>query len=304
MANAERLSEMVQRLRAPNPGPMTLTGTNSYLVGAGQEMAVIDPGPDIPSHLQDLVDTAQATGATIGLILITHGHPDHFPGAAKLQAMTGAPIAAFKNAEFAHDLPLKDGQRVLVGDATLIALYTPGHAVDHLCYFLEEEDALFTGDNILGEGTTAIAPPRGDMVAYLRSLHQLEQDWGHAEVIYPGHGPTISDPTAKIQEYLQHRQLREQQILQAIEGGKDTIKQIVAQIYAETDKRLWPAAARQVMAHLQKLQQEGKVAATEVGFDAEENALLNPDGLIDPVVAAELGFKSHTSEMSYRYQSS
>lgn len=297
----ERLSERVACLRAANPGPMTLTGTNSYLVGTGGEVAVIDPGPVMPDHLQALVEAATQQQATINLILVTHGHPDHYPGAAELHRMTGAPIAAFKNAEFAHDLALNDGQRLRVGDCTLITLFTPGHAHDHLCFYLEEENALFTGDLILGTGTTVVAPPKGNMSAYFRSLFQLDQDWSQAEIIYPGHGPAITNPSDKIREYIKHRQLREQQVLQAIGGGASTVSQMVTQIYAEVDKRLWPAAARQVLAHLNKLEGEGKIYITTAEISADDVALLRPAGVFDPVVAAELGFGTEPVEANYRY---
>ena len=297
----ERLSDLVQLLRAPNPGPMTLTGTNSYLVGSGRELAVIDPGPELGEHLQRLVDVATAQQATISLILVTHGHPDHFPGAARLHELTGAPVAAFKEANFPYDLALKDGQRLLVGEVTLIALYTPGHAPDHLCFYLEEEDALFTGDLILGSGSVVVAPPRGDMAAYLRSLYQLDQDWSHAETIYPGHGPAIANPVAKIREYIRHRTEREKQILAALRRGLNTIPQLVSEIYVDTERKLWPAAARQVLAHLDKLVAEGKVKASVSEPDPAEAALLNPEGVFDPVVSAELGFKSGEVTPAYRY---
>jgi glyoxylase-like metal-dependent hydrolase (beta-lactamase superfamily II) len=297
----ERLSDFVQLLRAPNPGPLTLTGTNSYLVGSGRTIAVIDPGPVLEEHLQRLVEVATAQQATISLILVTHGHPDHFPGAARLHELTGAPIAAFREASFQHDIALKDGQRLSVGEVTLIALYTPGHAPDHLCFYLEEEEALFTGDLILGSGTVVVAPPRGDMVAYLRSLYQLDQDWSHAETIYPGHGPAINNPVAKIREYIRHRSDRERQILASLRRGFTTIPQLVSDIYVETDKKLWPAAARQVLAHLDKLVAEGKVKASHSGFDPADAALLNPEGVFDPVVSAELGFKPGATTPTYHY---
>jgi len=289
----ERLSPLVQRLRAPNPGPMTLTGTNSYIIGAGgngREVMVLDPGPDIQSHLEELVAAAEAIEAKIGMIVVTHGHPDHYPGAAKLHEMTGAPVAAYYGARFPHDLPLKDGQHLKTADATLIAIFTPGHAVDHLCYYLEEEDALFTGDLILGYGTVIVAPPKGDMAQYLHSLHKLDQDWSQAEVIYGGHGPEISNPTAKIREYLNHRQAREKQLVGALQAGASTVAEIVAAIYQDVDKKLWPAAARQVMAYLIMLEQQKRVQVSEErAATDEEQTLLNPEGIIDPVAAAELG---------------
>ncbi len=307
-SQVDRLSELVVRVRASNPGPMTLTGTNSYIIGkggTGHEVVVIDPGPNLPVHLEALVATAAEMEAKIGMILVTHGHPDHFPGAAKLQEMTGAPVAAYYGATFPHDLPLKDGQHVRLpnSDATLIAIFTPGHAVDHLCYYLEEEDALFTGDLILGYGTVIVAPPKGDMAQYLHSLHKLDQDWGQTEVIYGGHGPEITDPTAKIREYINHRKARENQLVGALQAGATTVPEIVEKIYQDIDKRMWPAAARQVMAYLIMLEEQGRIRQVndERAPTPEEEAILNPQTVIDPVAAAELGIEP-TKEKVRQYQ--
>lgn len=291
----DQLSPLVQRLRAPNPGPMTLTGTNTYILGAGgngNEVSVIDPGPKIESHLETLVETVKNMEARIGTILVTHGHPDHFPGAVRLKEMTGAPVAAYFTATFPHDLPLRDGMQVRTNDTTIKSIFTPGHAVDHLCYYLEEEDALFTGDLILGYGTTIVAPPKGDMSLYLHSLHKLEQDWGLTEVIYGGHGPEITNPGAKIREYLTHRQARLDQLLAAMQAGATTVPEIVEKIYQDVDKRMWPAAARQVMAYLVMLEQQGRIKVNEERAATEqETAILNPGGVVDPVAAAELGIE-------------
>ncbi len=298
----DKLSERVTRVRAANPGPMTLTGTNSYIIGAGPEVIVLDPGPDMAVHLETIVATAEKMDARISLIVITHGHPDHFPGAAKLKEMTGAPVAAYYAAKFPHDLSLKDGQHLRASDSKLIAIFTPGHAYDHLCYYLEEEDALFTGDMILGVGTVIVAPPKGNMAQYLRSLNILEQDWGHASVIYGGHGPEVNEPASKIREYIKHRQAREKQLVAAMQGGASTVPEIVAQIYQDVDKRLWPAAARQVLAYLLMLEEQGRVKILEErAANAEEQALLNPEGVIDPVAAAELGIES-TREQVKKYE--
>ncbi len=295
----EKLSPMVQRFRAPNPGPMTLTGTNSYLIGRpGEEMAVLDPGPQMESHLESLVTTARNSGSPITTILVTHGHPDHFPGAALLKALTGARVGAFRKAEFPHDLNLEDGSEIKVGTATLKAIFTPGHAVDHLCFFLEEEEALFTGDMILGTGTVIVAPPRGDMALYLNSLEILKHHWSRAKVIYGGHGPAVPDPAAKIQEYLTHREVRKLQLLKALEGGASTIPEMVSQIYQDVDKKLWPAAARQVLAYLVMLEARGQVKTTgETLATPEDLNLLNPTGVIDPTAAAELGFGQRTEKI-------
>jgi len=301
---SERLSPLVQRLRAPNPSPLTLTGTNSYLVGVegGRERVVIDPGPSLPLHLEALVGIAEKAQAKISLIAVTHDHPDHYPGAVRLREMTGARIAAYQGTTFPYDLPLEDGSYLQTAAATLLAIFTPGHSPDHLCFYLEEEKALFTGDLILGSGTVVVAPPKGDMADYLRSLHKLEEGWGEAQVIYGGHGPEITNPSAKIREYLNHRKAREKQLLAALQAGATTLPEIVAQIYQEVDKRIWPAAARQVMAYLIMLEEQGLLdAGEERPATLEEEALLNPQGIFDPLVLAELGLEPGGEKVrSYR----
>lgn len=295
----ERLSPLVQRLRAPNPGPMTLTGTNSYIVGQGPDYIVIDPGPDIDSHVQSLAGAVRRAGGVIKLILVTHSHPDHYPGALDLSRLVGAPIAAYTGAAFPHPINLEDGQSVAAGGATLTAIFTPGHAADHLCFFLAEEKALFTGDNILGTGTTVVAPPKGDMADYLASLRLLDTGWSHAAVIYGGHGPEIKNPAAKIKEYLAHRLARQQQLMTALAAGESTIAQLVERIYQDVDRRLWPAAARQVLAYLLMLEQEGTIRVSEVVANDDDQAgqaLLNPAGSLDPVAAAELGISHQAGQ--------
>jgi glyoxylase-like metal-dependent hydrolase (beta-lactamase superfamily II) len=297
----ERLSPLVQRLRAPNPGPMTLTGTNSYIVGQGREYFVIDPGPDIESHVLALAKAVSQAGGQIKRILVTHGHPDHYPGALSLSRLTGALVAAHSNATFPHTLDLADGQLVQADGATLTAIFTPGHAVDHLCFFLAEEKALFTGDNILGQGTTVVAPPKGNMADYLASLRLLDTLWSHAQVIYGGHGPEITNPSAKIKEYLAHRQARQQQLISALASGTSTIAQLVERIYQDVDRRLWPAAARQVLAYLIMLEREGQVKAVEVAGLTGESWLDSTASIdIDPVAAAELGLSSQTGSQQER----
>ena len=296
----ERLSPLVECLRAPNAGPLTLTGTNTYLVGQGAGRVVIDPGPLIESHLQTLLAHVKEQAATIELILVTHGHPDHYPGAARLQELTGAPVAAYQDAPFAHDINLADGAIIEKGGIQLQAIFTPGHAPDHLCYFLTEEAGLFSGDHILGTSTTVIAPPRGDMSDYLASLELLLQHWSQARTIYPGHGPVINDPTAKVQEYLQHRRLRQQQVVDALHQSAKTVPQLVEQIYQNVDHRLWPAAARQVLAYLIMLERQDQVRAVEV--PAEQTTSFtslwyrSDQASVDPVAAAELGLHEIENE--------
>jgi glyoxylase-like metal-dependent hydrolase (beta-lactamase superfamily II) len=297
MPQPQQLSPLVWRLRAPNPGPMTLTGTNSYIVGQGQAYLVIDPGPDIESHVQALAAAVNGLGGRVKLILVTHGHPDHYPGALSLGRLVDAPVAAYAGATFPHTVDLVDGQEVTAGGVSLTAIYTPGHAADHLCFFLAGENALFTGDNILGVGTTVVAPPKGDMADYLASLRLLEAGWSHAGIIYGGHGPEIKDPAAKIKEYLAHRQARQQQLMAALAAGESTIAQLVERIYQDVGRHLWPAAARQVLAYLLMLEREGRVRGQEISpseADLAGQALINPSSALDPVAAAELGISSQT----------
>lgn len=289
-----RLSERVWRLRAPNPGPMTLTGTNSYLIGLenGASSIALDPGPIIEEHLQNLIAAAPAP---IGLILVTHGHPDHYPGAARLRELTGAPVAAHSLATFERQRDLQDGEKIQLENTTLLAIHTPGHAPDHLCFYLQEEGALFTGDTILGQGTTVVAPPKGDMAHYMASLRLLEEQWGQATVLYGGHGPEITAPLQKFREYITHRQARQQQLMEALQRGPATIGQLVAQIYTDVDKRLWLAAGRQVLAYLIMLEREGAVNAVEVAATETDNLLTLTGIPLDPVAAAELGISGQPS---------
>lgn len=248
-----RLSPLVRRLVAPNPSPMTGAGTNTYLIGHG-DVTVIDPGPDDPAHIQAIL-TALA-GERVGRVLVTHSHPDHAPGAPLLGLKTGAPVLAL-----AQGQPLRDGQVVAGGSATIEVLHTPGHAPDHACYLLKEEGALFSGDLIASGTTVVIAPPDGDMAAYLASLEGLRRR--RIARIYPGHGGVIEDAQAAIEEYIQHRQMRERQVMDALRDGPDNIAALVSRIYADVPAVLHPLAAQSVYAHLIKLRAEGKVSGTD-----------------------------------------
>jgi glyoxylase-like metal-dependent hydrolase (beta-lactamase superfamily II) len=293
------LGPRVSRLRAPNPSPMTLDGTNGYVVDGGSGAWIaIDPGPDDATHIAAFVDAARDAGAHYEAILVTHGHPDHYPGAAPLARATGAPVYAHAAATFPRDRTLADGEHVTAGAATLTALDTPGHARDHLVYLLEDERALFTGDVIIGVGTVVIAPPSGDMRAYQRTLCRLRDGYGDASVIYGGHGPEMLDARAKIDEYIAHRERREAEILAVLAAGPATIPVMVAAIYRDVERRLWPAAARQILAYLIALEREGRVTATPRNDELtpDERALLDPDLSVivsernAAVVRAELGY--------------
>jgi glyoxylase-like metal-dependent hydrolase (beta-lactamase superfamily II) len=271
---------MVTRLRAPNPSPMTLDGTNGYIVTVGPgALVAIDPGIDNDAHIEKYLEHARKTHGTFAGIFVTHGHPDHFPGALALKRATRAPIFAHRSATFGHDRPIDDGARLTFEDATFVALHMPGHAPDHLVFWLEGDRALFTGDVVIGTGTVVIAPPGGDMRAYQASLERLLRDYGHADVIYGGHGPAVRSPHAKLQEYIAHRKAREAQIVAALERGPATIPDLVASIYAGIDAKLWPAAARQVLAYLIALEREGRIISDAVLREpnADESALLDPD---------------------------
>jgi len=292
------VGERVVCLTADNPSPMTLEGTNSYLVFGRKGALVIDPGPVDENHLDALVAVAQTRGVPIRGIAVTHGHPDHAPGAAPLRARTGAPVYAHGNARFPHDVTLEDGDTIDGGDVQLRAFDAPGHADDHLVFWLQDDGVLFTGDVVVGRGTVVIAPPRGDMRAYLATLHRLRDDFPDARTIYPGHGEPIATPRDKLDEYIAHRIERERQVLAALGTAERTIPELVVIVYRDVSQILWPAAARQVLAYLIALEREHAVRSRtlERELTREERAMLNPDlsALVDPqsaaVAAAELGY--------------
>ena len=244
----------VVRLLAPNPGPFTLEGTNTWIVGTGPS-AVIDPGPDDPGHILAVADEAEPVAA----ILLTHHHPDHAPGARRLAGVIGAPVLAY--APEKDETRLAPGEVVEAGDVRLLAIHTPGHTPDHLCLMSEPDGQLFTGDTVLGRGTSVIDPPEGDMAAYMRSLESLRDL--EPSVIYPGHGPVVFTPKGKLEHYLRHRARREESILEAVGRGKRTPEEIVPEVYAgEAAEAMYPVAARSVLAHLLRLEREGAVART------------------------------------------
>jgi glyoxylase-like metal-dependent hydrolase (beta-lactamase superfamily II) len=241
------LSPLVRRTVAPNPSPMTGGGTNTYLVGRG-EIVVIDPGPGDAVHVAGIL--AAAGGDRITRILLTHGHPDHAPAAPLLARRVAAPILS-------HEEGLPDGQTIHAGGASLEVLHTPGHTRDHLCFWLKEEKGLFSGDLVMSGSTVVIAPPEGDMAAYLTSLERLRRL--PLDRIYPGHGDVINEPAQLLEHYVEHRLLRERQILDALRAGPARIPDLVARIYAEVPVVLHRLAAQSVHAHLLKLRAEGRV---------------------------------------------
>ena len=253
---ARALSPMVRRIVAPNPGMMTGPGTNTYLVGV-DEIAVIDPGPDDPAHLDTI---AGCGGDRIRWILCTHTHSDHSPGAAGLKERTGAEVLGFDSRDtLTVDRPMADGDVLEGTEFRLAALHTPGHASNHLCFWLEQERLLFSGDHIMEGSTVVIAPPDGDMGAYLAQLERLRSM--RIKAIAPGHGQLIGDPRAKIDEYVTHRLAREEMVSSALQAaGATTVKELVATIYTDVPEHLHEMAGYSVWAHLRHLAQQGRAS--------------------------------------------
>jgi glyoxylase-like metal-dependent hydrolase (beta-lactamase superfamily II) len=246
----------VRRIVANNPSHMTGPGTNTYLVGI-DEIVVIDPGPDDAAHLDAI---AGCGGDRIRWIACTHTHIDHFPGVKGLKKRTGAEVLAFDARDGLEiDRSLGDGDVIEATEFVLRALHTPGHASNHLCFLLEQERMLFSGDHIMDGSTVVIRPPDGDMAAYLAQLERLKALRPRLRSIAPGHGYLIEQPVAKVDEYLQHRGMREQQVLAAVDPGPATVDAVVEQLYPDLVEELVPMAAGTVWAHLIKLEQEGKV---------------------------------------------
>jgi len=262
----ERWSDRVVRVLAPNPSPMTLEGTNTYVVGepGAGAVVVIDPGPADSGHEQRVLEACG--GRRVELVLLTHAHHDHAEGAPGLARRTGAPLAALHPAWRGPDAPaLVPGRRLVRGGVALVPVPTPGHAADHCCFLLAADRAMFTGDHVLGRGSTVVEWPSGDMGDYLRSLSVL-LDYD-LERLYPGHGPLVDDAEAKVDEYLDHRRQRERQVLDALAAGDRTPAAVVARVYADVDPALHPAAELSVRAHLVKLVREERVKV--VGDDYE-----------------------------------
>jgi len=259
---------LVRRLLAPNPSPFTYTGTQTYLVGT-HDVAVIDPGPDEPDHVEAILRATE--GQTITAIVCTHTHRDHSPAANLLKERSGAPIigcaplvlddagpradAPFDQS-YAPDDVLRDGQKITGEGWTIEALHTPGHTSNHLCYAVPEAGALFTGDHVMGWSTSVIAPPDGDMANYLESLDRLmrrEQD----NIYHPAHGEPIERPQRFVRHLIGHRKQREGQILRLLQEGVGDIPDMVKRMYVGIDPRLHGAAGLSALAHLIDMQGRG-----------------------------------------------
>jgi glyoxylase-like metal-dependent hydrolase (beta-lactamase superfamily II) len=267
---ASALSPLVRRIIAPNPGKMTGPGTNTYLVGI-DEIVVIDPGPDDAGHLDAI---AGCGGDRIRWIACTHTHPDHSPGVAGLKARTGAEVLAFDSRDGLEvDRTMADGDVIEATEFVLRAVHTPGHASNHLCYLLEQERLLFSGDHVMDGSTVVISPPDGDMAIYLASLERVRGLRPRLKSIAPGHGRLIEDPIARIDGYLAHRADREAQVLAKVRAdGPVTIKEIVADLYADVREELHEVAEKSVWAHLRKLHDEKLVQGNRDSADGRWKA--------------------------------
>jgi glyoxylase-like metal-dependent hydrolase (beta-lactamase superfamily II) len=273
---ARELVPGVLRLVANNPGPFTFKGTNTYLVGRGDDLVLIDPGPEDAAHRDAVL--AAVGRRRVSHILITHTHRDHVDGLPALVAATGARTGGFgrraaqpgaKRAspsggeyvdeDFAPDVQLRHGDR-LAGDGwAFTALHTPGHAPDHLCFELEGTGVLFSGDHVMGWNTSVVGPPEGSMADYIRSLELLGERGDRDRVYFPGHGGRIAEPQRLVKAFLLHRRMREQAILDCIRSGTDTVKAIVPAIYRGLDPKLTNAASLSVLAHVEHLIARGLV---------------------------------------------
>ncbi len=263
----------IRRVIAENPSPFTLYGTGTYILGTG-EVAVIDPGPADPAHIQAILQALP--DEQISHILVTHTHMDHSPGCAILQQHCDAKTYAYGphgagkleqgvtveeggDMEFQPDELVRDGDVIAGGDWTVECVYTPGHTSNHMCFALREAGALFTGDHVMGWSTSIISPPDGDMAAYMQSLEMLLQR--DDQVYWPTHGPAIEDPKAHVQAFIAHRREREDQILKCVDEGVHQILEMVPLMYADTPEFMYPAAARSVMAAIEYLVARGDLVA-------------------------------------------
>ncbi|MFI6105878.1 MBL fold metallo-hydrolase [Streptomyces sp. NPDC093595] len=248
---------------APNPSAMTLDGTNTWLLSEPGSAAavVVDPGPLDEGHLSRVVETAERMGKRVALTLLTHGHPDHAEGAVRFAELTGAPVRALDPALRLGDEGLGPGEVVEVGGLELRVVPTPGHTADSLSFHLPADRAVLTGDTVLGRGTTMVAHPDGRLGDYLDSLRRLRSltvDDG-VHTVLPGHGPVLEDAQGAVEYYLAHRASRLAQVETAVENGYRTAPEVVAHVYADVDRSLWPAAELSVRAQMEYLSEHGLI---------------------------------------------
>jgi glyoxylase-like metal-dependent hydrolase (beta-lactamase superfamily II) len=271
---AQRLSPLVTRVIADNPGPFTFTGTGVFIIGT-DEVAVIDPGPTTPDHIAAI--DAALVGKKVTHVLVTHHHIDHSPMAPLLVAKHGCKVygcskqpslsdgdevrlEAGDDLSFKPDVQISDGHEFTGEGWTIETIHTPGHTSNHMCYALKEENTLFSGDHIMGWSTSVVSPPDGDMGDYLRCLNKVKDR--NFDIIRPTHGPAIKNVRPFVQAYIDHRLDRERQICEALSEGLTEIGDIVARLYADIDKRLHPAAAHSVLAHLIHMEETGRVSCS------------------------------------------
>lgn len=276
----EQITENVRRITAPNPAPYTYKGTGTYIIGQGT-VAVIDPGPNIPSHIDAIMSSL--AGETISYILVTHNHKDHSPAARPLAERNKAKIYGFDVAgqqyteidaeegidkDFVPDVLINDGDVFKGPDWTIDAIHTPGHLSNHVCFAYREEQSLFCGDHVMGWSTTIIAPPDGNMTDYLESLEKLRQR--NEKIYYPTHGLPIENPKQFVTQLIGHRLRRDKEIMRAISNNKNTIEAIVNVIYPNLDIKLHLAASRTIYAHLIRLVELGGLTC---GGHPSENSI-------------------------------
>ncbi len=276
----------LRRIVAPNAGPFTFKGTNTYVIGQG-DVTVVDPGPDDEQHRAALLTALGEKGERITHILLTHAHPDHSLGIPALKALTGAVTLGFGrdikegvqsprtasgkdliDTGFRPDRRLADGEKLQLGQCNITALHTPGHAPDHLCFALPDARILLSGDHVMGWNTSVVAPPEGHMGDYLKSLEKL---LSRDDLIYfPGHGGRAEEPQRLVKAFIVHRRWREAEIIQCLRDGLNTLHQIVPRIYAQLDSALHGAAALSVYAHIERLHETGRVRSQgHFGMDSE-----------------------------------
>lgn len=267
---SQRLSPLVRRVIAPNPSAFTFHGTGTYIIGPSSgSVAIVDPGPDLPEHVDAVL--AAVSGETVSHILVTHTHLDHSPATVAVKAATGAPSYAFgphgrggdgeqveegADFDFIPDHRVADGETVAGEGWSVEGIHTPGHTSNHMCFALKEENALFPGDHVMGWSTTIVSPPDGHMRAYMASLEKLTRR--SEEIYYPTHGAPITEPLPYVSALLTHRHEREEQILACLADGIGHIPDMVAKMYADVDPGLHRAAGRSVLSHLIHMVETGR----------------------------------------------